>query len=120
MLHNPSKYRESIHKKPFVMATLYMLHIESCLDIPKMVTIDQIRREILKRFSKWVPCECDRRCGRKWNFVNDIGLSRGGNGNGDCDLVKLFDTNNSWKLMFKSDKVRKLVATRKTWEAVVQ
>jgi calcium-independent phospholipase A2-gamma len=119
LLHDTSDYRKSIHPKPFVMATLYMLHIEQCLDIPKMTTVDRIRREHLKRSAKWVKCLCNANCGREWNFVNEVGLSRERNGRGECDLVKLFDVNNSWKLMFKGDKVRKLAATRKVWEAVV-
>ena len=96
------------------MAVLYMLHIESCLDVPRMI-IGPDRREVLKRFAKWVPCQCDGRCGREWNFVNEVGLSRGGNTHHDCALLKLFESN-SW-LVFKSDKVRKLEATRNLWEA---
>jgi calcium-independent phospholipase A2-gamma len=121
LLHNTSSYRTSVHRKPFVMATLYMLHIEtSVLDVSKMVAIDRIRREHLKRFSKWVKCLCDAQCGREWNFVNEVGLSRErGDGRGECELVKLFDVKNSWKLMFKSEKVRRLEATRRVWEAVV-
>jgi len=98
------------------MAILYMLHVESSLDLTKMTNIDPNRREMLKRFSKWVPCKCDARCGREWNFVNEVGLSRGGNGGDECDLPQLFD-DSKWKLVFKSDKVRKLDATRKAWEA---
>jgi calcium-independent phospholipase A2-gamma len=119
LLHDKSDVRNSIHRKPFVMATLYMLHIESCVDVSKMVNIDRNRRELLKRFSKWVKCLCNGQCGREWNFVNDIGLSRERHRRGDCDLLKLFDVKNSWKLMFQNDRVRKLEATRKVWEAVV-
>ncbi|KAF1993615.1 phospholipase [Amniculicola lignicola CBS 123094] len=118
LLHDNSDVRHSIHRKPFVMATLYMLHIESCLNIPK-IDVDKNRREILKRFSKWVECKCEGDCGRQWNFVNEIGLSRGSNGRGKCDLLDLFDNKSSWKLVFKSDKVRKLQDTRKMWEVAV-
>lgn len=100
------------------MAALYMLHIESSLDVAKMTTIDPNRREMLKRFAKWVPCQCDARCGRDWNFVNEVGLSRGGIDGEDCDLLKVFKCSN-WKLVFRSDKVRKLEATRKIWEAAL-
>jgi hypothetical protein len=118
LLRDKRDVRNSIHRKPFVMAVLYMLHIESSLDVAKMSTIDPNRREMLKRFSKWVPCQCDARCGREWNFVNEVGLSRGGNGGEDCDLLRLF-VDSKWKLMFKNDKVRKLEATRNIWEASV-
>jgi hypothetical protein len=100
------------------MAVLYMLHIESTLDIAKMTSIDPNRREMLKRFSKWVPCKCDACCGREWNFVNEVGLSRGGNDDVECELLRLFK-DNKWKLVFKGDKVRKLEATRKVWEALM-
>ncbi|KAI4695276.1 uncharacterized protein J4E84_001901 [Alternaria hordeiaustralica] len=116
LLRDKRDVRNSIHRKPFVMAILYMLHVESSLDLTKMTNIDPNRREMLKRFSKWVPCKCDARCGREWNFVNEVGLSRGGNGGDECDLLQLFD-DSKWKLVFKSDKVRKLDATRKAWEA---
>ena len=97
LLRDKRDVQNSIHRKPFVMAILYMIHIESSLDVAKMTTIDPNRREMLKRFSKWVPCQCDARCGRDWNFVNEVGLSRGGNGGEDCDLLKLFD-DSKWKL----------------------
>jgi calcium-independent phospholipase A2-gamma len=118
LLRDKRDVSNSIHRKPFVMAILYMLHVESSLEMAKMTNIDPNRREMLKRFSKWVPCKCDARCGREWNFVNEVGLSRGGNGGDECDLLKLFD-DSKWKLVFKSDKVRKLEATRKVWEASV-
>ncbi|KAF2850938.1 hypothetical protein T440DRAFT_395935, partial [Plenodomus tracheiphilus IPT5] len=116
LLRDRSDIRNSSHRKPFVMATLYMLHIETNLEVSKMVDIDPDRRETLKRFAKWVPCQC--KCGRQWNFVNETGLSRSGDKRRDCELSKLFDCS-SWMLVFRGDQVRKLEATRQLWEAVV-
>jgi hypothetical protein len=90
--------------------------METQLDIPKMKQINMDQRETLKYFSKWVPCQCDGNCGRVWNFVNEIGLSRGGNGSGECGLLKLFGSS-TWMFAFRGDKLRKLEATRKRWEA---
>ncbi|KAI8934854.1 hypothetical protein NX059_008532 [Plenodomus lindquistii] len=115
LLRDRSDIRNSSHRKPFVMATLYMLHIETNLQIPKMVDVDPDRRETLKRFSKWVPCQCN--CGRQWNFVNETGLSRSGDERRECELIKLFDCS-SWMLVLKGEQVRKLEATRQLWEAV--
>jgi len=106
------------------MAVLYMLHIESCLDVPKPqladknVGVDFDRREALKRFAKWVPCQCDRPCGREWNFVNDIGLCRGGEER-ECGVAKLFEQA-SWLNNFADKEMRSLEETRMLWtEAVV-
>ncbi|KAI0581594.1 phospholipase [Pyrenophora tritici-repentis] len=118
MLRDTNNVRRSIHRKPFIMAVLYMLHLETSLpDVPKMTTIEPNRREMLKRFVKWVPCQCDKKCGRQWNFVNEIGLSRGQTGEDECDLVDLYNHSDSWKLVFKGAKVKRLEATRKLWEA---
>lgn len=81
-----------------------------------MATVDPDRREMLKRFAKWVPCQCD--CGRDWNFVNEVGLSRGGDNRRDCDMIKLFETG-SWMMVFKTSKVRKLQAMRDLWDDAV-
>ncbi|KAF2707708.1 phospholipase [Pleomassaria siparia CBS 279.74] len=118
LLRDKSNVRNSIHPKPFVMAVIYMLHIESCLDVSRMVGIDPDQRETLKRFAKWVPCQCDRRCGREWNFANELGLSRSGDSSFDCGLLKLF-ASGSFMMAFKGDKVHKLQATRRPWAAVV-
>ena len=97
-----------------------MLHLETSLpDTPKMTVIEPNRREMLKRFARWVQCQCDRKCGRQWNFVNEVGLSRGQTGEDGCDIVDLYGHSDSWKLVFKGAKVRKLEATRKLWEATV-
>ncbi|KAH9875045.1 hypothetical protein J1614_004533 [Plenodomus biglobosus] len=116
LLRDKSDIRNSLHRKPFVMAVLYMLHIEKHLEISKMVDVDPDRRETLKRFAKWVPCQC--KCGRQWNFVNEVGLSRSGDSRRECELSKLFDCS-SWMLVFRGDQVRKLEATRQLWEAIV-
>ncbi|KAE8845923.1 hypothetical protein PTNB73_01903 [Pyrenophora teres f. teres] len=117
MLRDTNNVRRSIHRKPFIMAVLYMLHLETSLpDISKMTIIEPNRREMLKRFVKWVPCQCEKKCGRQWNFVNEIGLSRGQTDD-ECDLVDLYNHGDSWKLVFKGAKVKRLEATRRLWEA---
>lgn len=78
------------------MATIYMLHIETKSSFrwerPKTVDgstgVDRHRRELLKRFAKWVPCKCSGACGKTWNFANDVGFSQGGE-EGRCGVVKL-------------------------------
>src|SRR5438034_386824 len=83
LLRDKSNVRDSVHSKSFVMAVLYMLHIESCFENVKprltdgTIGVDPDRREALKRFAKWVPCQCDEGCRKEWNFANDIGLYRG-------------------------------------------
>jgi hypothetical protein len=118
LLRDKSNVEKSVHRKPFVMAVLYMLHIETQVEVSKMTRIAPNTREILKRFNKWVPCKCEKNCDREWNFVNEIGISKGGNGREECDVQKLF-AGNMWMIGFQSDKVRKLEATRKSWEAVM-
>ncbi|KAE9378672.1 FabD/lysophospholipase-like protein [Stipitochalara longipes BDJ] len=74
----------SQHPKAFVMAVLYMLHVEMCFKSVKPrledgeIGIDMSRREALKRFTKWVRCSCQASCKNEWNFANDTGISRGG------------------------------------------
>lgn len=102
------------------MAVLYMLHIESCLDVPKprredkSIGVDADRREALKRFAKWVPCQCNQACGREWNFVSEIGLCRGGNGS-ECRVVKLFERA-SWRNFLAAKEMSWLQETRNRWE----
>ena len=73
-IHNSS------HPKPFILAILYMLHMERFLserprgDNNQPGEIKVMRREILKRFHVWIPCTCRRKCRSRWNFVSDIGI----------------------------------------------
>ena len=70
------------------MAILYMLHVESFYEdkLPKMsdgndgreVGITSDQRELCKSFGFWAECQCQNACGRKWNFANKVGISRGG------------------------------------------
>lgn len=70
------------------MAVLFILHLHMKADW-KPVRPTNKRRFLLRRFASWVDCQCG--CGRRWNFVNDIGLlderelvvSGGGGGEGD-------------------------------------
>jgi len=105
------------------MAVLYMLHVESRPEAPKpqlankVVGIDPLRREALKRFAKWVPCQCDRACGREWNFANEIGLQRGGNGS-KCSVARLFERS-EWRNWYVSKEMNWLQEMRRKWEDAV-
>ncbi|WPH02326.1 Hypothetical protein R9X50_00518900 [Acrodontium crateriforme] len=81
LLKDKSDVPNSRHPVSFVMAILHMLHMER-FDPDQQPTdlynIEGDRREALKRFDRWVPCECKKKCGRQWNFANDIGFSKGG------------------------------------------
>jgi hypothetical protein len=78
---------ESIaHSKPFVLAITYMLHVER-LHIenndeqkPRSSTNNPRRlpRSCLERLRKlcvWIQCDCGKSCMRRWNFVDEIGIS---------------------------------------------
>ncbi|KAI7091445.1 general substrate transporter [Hortaea werneckii] len=79
--HLKADVAASKHPVSFVMAVLYMLHAECICNLRPPEDLGgatEDRREALKRFDHWVPCQCKRKCGREWNFVNDLGLPRGG------------------------------------------
>lgn len=118
LLRDKRDLSRSIHRKPFVMAVLYMLHIETRLELSKR-EVDIEEREKLKRFAKWVPCQCRQHCGREWNFVNEIGLSRGGDNDVKCDFPRLMENKKHWTVTFKTDQVKRLKATRDVWLARV-
>ncbi|RMY45115.1 hypothetical protein D0865_10115 [Hortaea werneckii] len=87
--HLKADVAASKHPISFVMAVLYMLHAECTCNLRPPEDLGgatEDRREALKRFDHWVPCQCKRRCGREWNFVNDLGLSRGGEPGKECDM----------------------------------
>ena len=72
---------ESTHPKHFVLAILYMLHLEQFLklktssgDVKAQDTISDKRLIILTRFDLWIRCHCSPSCGKEWNFVNRIGM----------------------------------------------
>ncbi|RMY62588.1 hypothetical protein D0863_10917 [Hortaea werneckii] len=87
--HLKADVAASKHPVSFVMAVLYMLHAECICNLRPPEDLGgatEDRREALKRFDHWAPCQCKRRCGREWNFVNDLGLSRGGELGTECDM----------------------------------
>ncbi|KAK5698262.1 hypothetical protein LTR97_007223 [Elasticomyces elasticus] len=92
LLHDDSdNVLNTQHSVPFVMAVLYMLHVEQFWPDKNPGELDAAgsdRREALKRYNRWVPCRCKVDCGREWNFANDIGLSKGGNSKKTCDVNK--------------------------------
>lgn len=72
---------DDLMSRNYTLALLYMLHVERFLkEAPKDdygdVGIAKKRRRSLKRFGDWVDCACDLKCGRSWNFANDLGLSQ--------------------------------------------
>ncbi|KAL8735151.1 MAG: hypothetical protein Q9166_001027 [cf. Caloplaca sp. 2 TL-2023] len=73
----------STHPKSFVLAILYMLHLEQSLklrassdDAKTQVKISGKRLDILTRFDLWIGCRCSLGCSKEWNFVNKIGMYR--------------------------------------------
>ena len=100
------------------MAVLYMLHIETFLPNERPQDLDgpsEDRREALKRFDRWVQCKCKKRCGREWNFANDVGLARGGNG--QCDVLKYLGRGNSMLNLFAQNVEQVLESMRTEWKA---
>lgn len=91
------------------MAILYMLHVEIWL---KCGPPKDINREALKRFDYWIPCQCKRCCGLEWNFVNLIGLHRGGD-EAKCDVVKYLASGSAYQ--FWSRKYKVLKAMKEKW-----
>jgi hypothetical protein len=96
------------------MATLYMLHIEIALNSSGPPDIDADQRESLKRFAKWVPCKCKNNCDKAWNFVNEVGLSRGGSAEQQCGVERYLESGSFRNLFGKADRVA-LMQMRELW-----
>ncbi|KAG4422097.1 hypothetical protein IFR04_004724 [Cadophora malorum] len=109
------------HPKAFVMAVLYMLHVEHSFSSmkPKLpdgeIGVDKDRREALKRFAKWVPCKCQELCGNEWNFANDVGLPRGNDEK--CKIVT-FLAQGVLQNLFKSKELAWLNVMHESWKRV--
>ena len=119
------------HPKGFVIAILYMLHMESnyenrkpkgrerdLRDRSNRVVFSDERRELCKSFGFWAPCQCNNECGRKWNFANNDGLSRGGNMDRTCAVAKVIAMvgDGGGRGLQKLPGSQSWLATRKTWE----
>lgn len=76
--------------------------------------VERARREVLKRFAKWVPCRCSGGCGKRWNFVNDVGLGSAEGDEGRCRIVKLINGNSTRNLLAGKD-VKALEEMKKDW-----
>jgi calcium-independent phospholipase A2-gamma len=119
LLSDQRNISNSVHPKGLAMATMYMLHIERYLpnekplDNNKTIGVSTERRELLKAFGNWVPCQCKQACGVEWNFADDIGLHRGGNAK-DCRLVEVVDKQILKNLSIEKD-VEVLKLTKKKW-----
>lgn len=85
------------YPKGFVVAIIYMLHTESHFNDrkpnsrdarrPEKVVLSPERRELCKSFGFWAPCQCGSHCGRRWNFANKVGISKGGWPNRFCAVA---------------------------------
>ncbi|KAK3353880.1 hypothetical protein B0T25DRAFT_545569 [Lasiosphaeria hispida] len=111
----------SRHPRGLAMATLYMLHLERFrphlrpLDEEREVGVSRARRPLLKGFGHWVPCGCGARgCAVEWNFVNDVGLHRGGRP-ASCVLAKF--VGRGGRLGFLSSGRRERDARERTVQA---
>jgi calcium-independent phospholipase A2-gamma len=123
LLRDQSNIVNSMHPKGFAMATLYMLHIESFLSHEKPKDDDQLegrvsvdRRELLKRFGNWVPCECNRTCGCEWNFANDIGMHRGGKER-KCALIKVLGEPSLKDLLITKKELQRMKDIKNKWDS---
>ncbi|KAI7270227.1 general substrate transporter [Hortaea werneckii] len=116
--HLKADVAASKHPVSFVMAVLYMLHAECICNLRPPEDLGgatEDRREALKRFDHWVPCQCKRRCGREWNFVNDLGLSRAGEPGKECDMEAYTKRSAKRNVFAKADET--IFATmRNTWK----
>ena len=105
----PDDVSATSHPRPFVLAILYMLHVERFLskrptgDGGLSGEIKLKRRNLLKRFDTWIPCLCGASCGREWNFINDQGLRAiFGEESKECRIARLvrrkpFNDRSEWK-----------------------
>lgn len=97
--------RATSYPKAFVLAVLYMLHLERFSserprgDSGRAGEVKAKRREILKRFDVWVPCGCrGKECRNEWNFADDRGIFRSlslspGDGLSSCNIARLVEWN---------------------------
>jgi len=76
--------------------------------------VERNRREILKRFAKWVPCKCSGGCGKTWNFVNDLGMCNAEGSNEKCRIIKLMSRSSAMNLMAAKD-VKVLEDMKRDW-----
>lgn len=99
LLTSPSAdVRKTSHPRPFVLAVLYMLHIERFSserptgDNGLAGEVKGKRREILKRYDVWVPCICRTKCQNEWNFASDRGTYRSISGGiSKCKIAPLVE-----------------------------
>ncbi|KAL8999889.1 MAG: hypothetical protein Q9188_005787 [Gyalolechia gomerana] len=79
----PDNIDRSTLPKPFVLAILYMLHLEQSLklrassgDIKTQDTISDKPFNALAKYDLWIGCRCSSGCGKEWNFANRVGMYR--------------------------------------------
>ncbi|KAI7379056.1 hypothetical protein KC336_g19250, partial [Hortaea werneckii] len=116
--HLKADVAASKHPVSFVMAVLYMLHAECICHLRPPEDLDGATenwREALKRFDHWVSCQCKRNCGREWNFVNDLGLPRGGEPGKECDMEAYTKRSAKRNVFAKADETI-FAIMRDTWK----
>ncbi|KAL8718245.1 MAG: hypothetical protein Q9181_008229, partial [Wetmoreana brouardii] len=71
------------HPKAFILAVLYMLHLEQYHRSERPHGYDEQqgkvtekRANMLTRFDLWIKCRCSTKCCKEWNFVNRLGMYR--------------------------------------------
>ena len=123
LLRDKTKLRDSYHPKGFVMAVLYMLHIEKYFPSEQPQDEDRVfgavhpeRRELLKRYGNWVGCQCNLGCGMEWNFANDIGMHRGESGKQKCAMFDAFKDRPFRNILDWKEQEALLHNTRVRWQ----
>lgn len=117
--------KQSHLPKSLIMSTIYMLHVETTIrkyEVPHKEDgsegIDDKRREALKRFAKWVQCQCKYECGNEWNFVNEVGLRRPKDNGRKCGVGRILDRGVGkgmvWNL-FEGKNLDAVEKSRKIW-----
>ncbi|KAM3069549.1 hypothetical protein ACMFMF_008766 [Clarireedia jacksonii] len=124
---NPLPLEQTSLPKDLVMSAIYMLHMETALSKYKYNPptradgsegIDKDRREALKRFAKWVPCQCRYECGNEWNFVNEVGLRRPKDNEKKCGLQRVLGrgTRTYWNIL-EGKNLDAVERTREIWKS---
>ena len=100
---------ETAHSKPYILAILYMLHLEhyhmserpSGCESQEDEKVTNERANVLTGFDLWIRCCCQKQCVKQWNFVNKVGIYRPPDEqNPQCKAVK------AWKGMTDSKCLR--------------
>lgn len=121
----PTDVRKTSHSKPFVLAVLYMLHVERFSserprgDNGLAGEVKAKRREIIKRYDVWIPCSCRKKCLNEWNFASDQGIYRSASRNvSKCNIAQLVEDYKDYSSFFGLSQSRQ-ARDMKTWKALL-